>query len=169
MNGYLLKPVRKADLIEILASVMPAAAVRTTHSTPGTDAITALTALDSAVDLAVLTRLTTDMGATSTSSRHALIEAYLEQADTWIHDLAVAAKKNDTDRVRTITHTLGSSSALLGAQPLAELLAKAGQAARAGANDLITPVAEVEYEYRLVSMVLQANYMSLTTSEGTVG
>ena len=64
------------------------------------------------------------------------LTAYLDQADVWIHDLGVAGRENDGDKVATIAHTLGSSSALLGAQPLADGLARAGRVARGGAGDL---------------------------------
>jgi PAS domain S-box-containing protein len=201
MNGYLLKPVRLADLVESLQAVaaLPAAAIAavpaarrpaddtparrpdaaeptSSHgpsspaSSPGSLSSGAATQAPArAVDLGVLSRLTTDMGATSAPSRHALIEAYLDQADVWIRDLVVAGRRNDRAKVRTIAHTLGSSSALLGAQPLADLLERAGQAAREEDADLLTPVAEVEYEYRLVSMVLRANYESLGVGEEGAG
>ena len=157
MNGYLLKPVRMADLVESLHA-LPIDAPRP-PSTP------ALVPTAAAVDLDVLTQLTADMGATSLESRLSLIEAYLEQADAWIPELITAGRDGDTERVRTIAHTLGSSSALLGAQPLADLLAETGRLARAGHDDLVPSVTAVANEYRMVSMVLRANHDALSVTE----
>jgi len=156
MNGYLLKPVRMADLVESLHA-LPIGAPRP----PSTPALVPTTG----VDRDILTQLSADMGATSLESRLSLIEAYLEQAEAWIPELIVAGRDGDAERVRRIAHSLGPSSALLGAQPLADLLAEAGRVARADNADLIPSVTAVADEYRMVSMVLQANHDALSVTE----
>jgi HPt (histidine-containing phosphotransfer) domain-containing protein len=109
------------------------------------------------------------MGGTSAETRRNLIEAYLEQGDAWIPELTAAAESGDLDRIRVITHTLGSSSALLGAQPLADLLTEAGRIARTEGADLVPAVTAARDEYRMVSMVLSANQEALTDPVESVG
>ncbi len=89
MDGYLLKPVRLADLVESLHA-LPVGAPRP----PSTPSVVP----NSPVDLEVLIQLTADMGATSLESRRNLIEAYLEQADAWIPELDDAAHHGDAER-----------------------------------------------------------------------
>jgi CheY-like chemotaxis protein len=162
MNGYLLKPVRIADLVESLH------ALPQLHA-PRPPSMPALVPTTGPVDLGVLDQLITDMGASSADGRRTLIEAYLEQADAWLPELTTAAAGQDRERVRTITHTLGSSSALLGAQRLADLLAEAGRQTRLPDGDLVPAVAAATDEYRLVSMVLHANHDALSASSGSAG
>jgi hypothetical protein len=99
------------------------------------------------------------LGADSTGSRRTLIDAYLEQGDNWIEELGAAIRAGDHGQVRLITHTLSSSSELLGALALAELLTHLG--ALVGPEHVehvdLAPVAtRVFCEYVRVAAVLRA-------------
>jgi PAS domain S-box-containing protein len=149
MNGFLLKPVRSADLAKALQAIPAAAAVACEVGPPSDDD-------PPAVDLEVFDRLIADMGADSPSSRWDVIDAYLEQGDGWVGDLSAAARLGDADRVRLITHTLGSSSALLGALVLAQLLTDVGTLARTDQVDLKPATARAVAEYQRVAADLRA-------------
>ncbi|MFI5495100.1 ATP-binding protein [Actinoplanes sp. NPDC051859] len=74
------------------------------------------------------------------------VNTFLSQLDGRRSALAEALRKQDHDALRATAHTLKSSSALLGADPLAEACAEVERNAVAGTSekDLIALVAEVE-------------------------
>jgi PAS domain S-box-containing protein len=123
MNGYLLKPVRVADLAGALRQV-PVRPREPAHVVPAEGTA------QGAVDIGVLRQLSVDMGADSPEGRRMLIDAYVEQATGWVSGLVDDAGAGEYERIRMIAHTLGSSSALLGAFRLAEILAECGRVAR---------------------------------------
>ena len=91
-----------------------------------------------------------------------LIDAYVEQATGWVGGLVDDAIGRDYERIRMIAHTLGSSSALLGAFRLAELLAESGRLARecgsspspSASDALVTAARSVGLEYVRVASAL---------------
>jgi CheY-like chemotaxis protein len=187
MDGYLLKPVRIADLEEVLAVVPPpGSAVTAVAPTTDSLAVGELTreglvgipeqagppAFSPAVDLTVLRKLTVDMGAESPEATADLVEAYLEQGATWMADLTVAARRADLAQIRMIAHTLGSSSLLLGAQRLADLLTEAGRIARHEGEPqhdqvgLVLSADAVTGEYRRVDGELRAVLAQTRTVAG---
>ena len=112
-----------------------------------------------AVDFSVLARIAADIGAQSPDALRTLIEAYLTQADQWITDLTTAAHEGNTHTVGRIAHTLGSSSALLGAQTLADHLAEAARITGSDPgdrDDLATAAATTAAEYVRVVAALRA-------------
>lgn len=147
MSGVLVKPMRAADLARTLRGVAGPVAAPGVGAAPDVEPMAAL-------DLAVFAQVTTDMGAQSPSRQQELIEAYLEQGDGWIVDLATAAAEGDARTVRAVAHSLGSTSALLGALPLARLLSEAGRLAKIEGAGLAEAAAAVSSEYRRVAAVL---------------
>lgn len=83
------------------------------------------------VDHGALRQLTAEMGDSSPAGQRELINTYLKQATAWISELSHAAENGDSTTVRTISHTLASSSALVGAHGLAGLLRQAEQVTNA--------------------------------------
>ena len=74
------------------------------------------------------------------------VNTFLSQLDGRRSALAEALRRQDHDALRATAHTLKSSSALLGADPLAEACAQVERNAIAGtsAQDLTALVADVE-------------------------
>ncbi len=146
MNGYLLKPVRAADVAEALASVPFGATIggRRPAGSIGIEAagFEAAGIEDGGVeyvDLAALNDLLESIGADAPPERQEMITSYLGQADQWIADLGAAIAVPDRDVIRGVAHTLGSSSALLGAHRLAACLADLEAQARDGAGPDLAP------------------------------
>jgi hypothetical protein len=99
IHDHILKPVRVADLENMLRSVPlpqtePMPGPTTDAGSPPADQAHAVPpgsepdARPPAVDLDVLHRLSVDMGADSPDGRQMLIDAYLEQAGGWVGDIA---------------------------------------------------------------------------------
>jgi HPt (histidine-containing phosphotransfer) domain-containing protein len=107
----------------------------------------------SPVDMAVLGELVKELG--GDAARNGLIETYLDDADKRITDLGAAVAVDDATAVGRAAHGLRSSSALLGALPLAALLQGTEAAVQAGGGDLHFMGAEIETEYHRVASVLR--------------
>jgi two-component system sensor histidine kinase/response regulator len=107
-----------------------------------------------AVDTAVLNALTKQLAAAGDDLRRELLCSYLEQGRLQIPELQSAAEDGEPATVRRIAHSLRSSSALLGALPLAELLANAENAVRNGNNDLIPIATSIVTEYARVQKAM---------------
>jgi PAS domain S-box-containing protein len=158
MDGYLLKPVRSADLAQMLAQVPWAATIlgrQRAEREPeqerdqGQGDVMESDPMEGdpvpAVDRAVLAQLAEDMGGPDVLS--ILIEAYVDPAEPWIDELTAAAGAGDAARVAAIAHSQRSSSATLGALVLSGRLAELERRARSGDGDLVAPVAGVRAEY----------------------
>jgi hypothetical protein len=101
-----------------------------------------------AVDAAVFDALVADLGAAQSGLRQELLEAYLFQSGPHIEELVAAAQRSDLRTVQRLAHLMRSSSALLGAFGLADLLGVAEEAARSGfGNDLRQVSAAILREY----------------------
>jgi len=155
MSAVLAKPLRAADLARTLGVVAGSTAVRLDGTAPAAEPAAAL-------DLAVFSQLTMDMGAQSPKPQRDLIDAYLGQAGGSVVELAGAAAQGDTRTVRAIAHQMGSTSALLGALTLASLLDEAGRLARSEEPGLPEAGAAVSLEYQRVAAVLEQHRTSLT-------
>jgi CheY-like chemotaxis protein len=129
MDGFLLKPVRLADLAQAL--VPPAA-----------------------VDLGLFEQVCDESGAHTVAARSALVRAYLEQGESWMVELAGAAARTDSPQLGRIVHSLGSSSALIGATRLAQRL-QALRVPDPDAADLSAAITSVIVEYRRVAATLR--------------
>jgi PAS domain S-box-containing protein len=171
MNAYLLKPVRAADLGQAMRGVpwsstivgrrlatldrQPPPEPPAPPEPPPTPEPPAPPA--QAVDFAALTEVLSAMGDPSLEGRRELVEAYLEQGDRWIPDLTEAASKGDAATVRQLSHTLGSSSTLLGAQRLGELLREAELLAQTSDPGYLPAVQRAATEYPKVATALRAH------------
>ena len=123
-----------------------------------------MTFLDSApVDEAVLMQLVDQVGDDPDGTfRDDLIDSYLGEASEQVARLAVACRTGDAEQTRAIAHSLRSASALLGALPLAGLLADAERVALSSPIDLSPMAGPVETEFARVAQAL-----ARLTSAGT--
>jgi HPt (histidine-containing phosphotransfer) domain-containing protein len=152
MDDYLPKPVRKKDLADLLARLgsrgpapaeLPAAPV----TEPGGDA--------PPIDPAALDGLLQQLGDAGRATRRAVLDSYLDQGAGWIGELVTAAQSTEgRDTVARIAHTMRSSSEIVGARRLADLLRAAEDAGRAGTGDLAAQAVAVEAEYHRVAAAL---------------
>lgn len=104
-----------------------------------------------AVDFTVLDALIADLGDAGEGMRPMLWQSYLQEGEPLVAGLVAAATRGDFDAVRSAAHQLKSSSALLGVRPLAALLQRTEDLARAGSLGLVAITASVEAEYRRVA------------------
>jgi HPt (histidine-containing phosphotransfer) domain-containing protein len=107
-----------------------------------------------AVDPSALEGLLAQLGDAGPATRRAVLDSYLDQGAGWIGELVAAAAGADGETVAGIAHTLQSSSRIVGAVTLADLLRDAEAAARSGAE--LGPLATaVESEYHRVAAELE--------------
>jgi PAS domain S-box-containing protein len=167
MDGYLPKPVRPNDLADVLAQLGrrgPDAAadpaVPAPHTAPAEGAGPASTgpAYGTAppIDPAALDGLLQQLGDSGPATRRAVLDSYLDQGAGWVGELITAAHRGDGDAVGRITHTMKSSSKIVGARRLADLLHDAEEAGRIGTGDLAAHAAAIEAEYQRVAVALEA-------------
>lgn len=109
-----------------------------------------------AVDAAVLDALIDDLGAAGSGMLGMLWQSYLQEGEPSVTRLCDAAERNDVEAVCSLAHGLKSSSALLGALPLAGLLQQAEDAARAGGFGLMPIAAAIGAEYLRVALVAES-------------
>jgi PAS domain S-box-containing protein len=140
MDDYLPKPVRAEQLAAVLDRLGGRGAA---------DPVSA-----AAVDRSALEGLLAQLGDAGPATRRAVLDSYLDQGAGWIGELVVAAAGADGDTVARIAHTLQSSSRVVGAMALADLLRDAEAAARSGA-ELGPLAAAVESEYHRVAAELE--------------
>jgi HPt (histidine-containing phosphotransfer) domain-containing protein len=117
------------------------------------------------VDLSIFTQLVTEMGDPSSENQVEVIDIYLGQSHGWSSELHVAAHAGDLAEVQRTAHALCSSSALLGADRLAELLADIGRLARSGHTDLASAGTAIMTEYERVAAELQAHRAALLEAD----
>ena len=113
-----------------------------------------------AVDLSVLDVLVEQIGG-GEQARQELIDTYLGDADSRITALMAAVVAGDTEAAGRAAHGLRSSSALVGALPLAALLLESETMARAGTGDLRAAGAGIQAEYLVVAATLQGTGRSV--------
>ena len=111
------------------------------------------TAASAAIDENVVRELVDVMG----DEFSALVRVYLEDVPRLIGSLRGAALRGDVETFGASAHSLKSSSANLGALPLAELARRAEHDARVGnAIDLDASAAAIELEFQRAASALQA-------------
>jgi HPt (histidine-containing phosphotransfer) domain-containing protein len=111
------------------------------------------------VDSSVLADLMAEVGGFDTGGGD-LIAVYLEDADQRMVELRAAVDADDSTVIAQAAHGLRSSSALVGALRLSELLTRCETTARAGASDLRPLALEIEAEYVAVSADLRQLQLS---------
>jgi HPt (histidine-containing phosphotransfer) domain-containing protein len=104
-----------------------------------------------AVDVAAFAALLADIGDEGAEMRRALWDSYRQDGDPQVALLSAAAAANDAATVSRLAHGLKSSSAILGARPLAELLQQTEDAAHAGTTRLVALARLVAAEYGRVA------------------
>ncbi|MDQ1676772.1 MAG: hypothetical protein QOC93_1916 [Actinomycetota bacterium] len=156
MDGYLAKPVRAKELEDILARFGrrgsdPAG----TGPEPSADP-TPVTAAGcpGPIDPAALDGLLQQLGEAGPATRRAVLDSYLDQGTGWVGELVTAAHGADGATVARIAHTLQSSSQIVGAVRLAELLRDAEESGRTGTGDLVAQAAGIGSEYHRVAAAL---------------
>ncbi len=163
MNDYLTKPLDRRLLARTLArwlAAVPGAtgkadlAARAPAEPHGAATpSSALPGLPAAIDESVVHDLVDVMG----DEFGALVRVYLEDAPRLIGTLRGAALRGDVDTFGATAHSLKSSSANLGALPLAELARRAEHDARSGhAIDLDALAGAIETEFQRATTALQA-------------
>jgi len=106
--------------------------------------------------MAVQDALMTDLDDVDGSMRHSLIDSYLADGEDFVDRLVAAALTGDRATTASIAHALRSSSALLGALPLASLLERLEEAGRQSMCDLHPLALLAKTEYGRVSQSLSA-------------
>ncbi|HEY0358067.1 MAG TPA: PAS domain S-box protein, partial [Mycobacteriales bacterium] len=152
MDDYLPKPVRRKDLADLLARLgrrgsAPAELPDEPITVPGGDAPT--------IDPAALDGLLQQLGDAGRATRRAVLDSYLDQGAGWIGELVTAAHAGGHDIVARIAHTMRSSSEIVGARRLADLLRAAEEAGRTRTGDLVVGAVAIEAEYHRVAAALR--------------
>ena len=160
MESYLSKPVRGRELERLLNQVratLPHSAVGTARSAripPQTPPVP--TEPLPAVDEAVLARLREQIEDDDGSLLSELVSSYVVEACLYLDQLAAAVGVADAPAVRWVAHTWSSSSAVLGADALAELLRETETAALEAPETLSVLVERIEDEHERVAAFLRS-------------
>jgi HPt (histidine-containing phosphotransfer) domain-containing protein len=104
----------------------------------------------------VLDAVLAQFGDSEPDLRGSLLGRYLQQGGDAIAELVVAALDDDGTAVARLAHTVRSSSALLGATVLADLLEETEQVALSGAGDLAARGRRIQAEYERVTVAMAA-------------
>jgi CheY-like chemotaxis protein/HPt (histidine-containing phosphotransfer) domain-containing protein len=155
MDGHLSKPI---TLPELRAALEP---YLSPGPEPATDAEPALPqqAPDDPLDLSKLRELEEQLD--DRALVITTVNTFLAQLDGRRTAMTEALRAGDHDALRAVAHTLKSSSALLGADPLAEACAQLERSAtaRSGATELTALVAGVQ-DAVAAAMRLMAGYLA---------
>jgi signal transduction histidine kinase/CheY-like chemotaxis protein/HPt (histidine-containing phosphotransfer) domain-containing protein len=172
MDDYLSKPVRQTELGDALrrwASAEPevgGAVVTFNLSTPANGAASPRAsipapangqsvALKDVLDTTVIDAIRAMPSRQSGNPLARLIGIYLEHTPIAIRNLRSAVDAGVSDEAQRISHTIKSSTGMLGASTLARLLGDAENASRAGNHaDLGRLIVEIENEYQRVHLAL---------------
>ncbi|MEU7907594.1 ATP-binding protein [Actinoplanes sp. NPDC049118] len=162
MNGHLSKPITLPELRAALAPYLSAPAAEEApeeEPEPVAD--------DAAPDLSKLRDLEEQLE--DRALVVTTVNTFLSQLDVRRSALAEALRRQDHDALRATAHTLKSSSALLGADPLAEACAQVERNAIAGTSeqDLTALVADVESAVAGAIRVM-AGYLADERADGAV-
>jgi CheY-like chemotaxis protein/anti-sigma regulatory factor (Ser/Thr protein kinase)/HPt (histidine-containing phosphotransfer) domain-containing protein len=159
MDAYLAKPVRAAEIQTLITRLSPpqeaSGAVPSPAATPDTAQPVPTPSEDEVIDGHAFDRLMTDLDDTDGNLRAELVRTYLLDGVHHLTKLGEAIASGDTATSAICAHTLRSTSALLGALTLAELLQRTEVAAMTSPADLDGLIALVEAEYARVTQRLE--------------
>ncbi|MBW4654142.1 MAG: response regulator [Kaiparowitsia implicata GSE-PSE-MK54-09C] len=114
------------------------------------------------LDASVFEQFREDLGSSANRVLQEMIQCYLKEAPELVQCIQIAAQKQDTQALCRATHTLKSSSAVVGALPLAalcEYIEQSLMAADTATNfQVVTPLVA---EYKRVAIALQATLATL--------
>ena len=142
MDDYLSKPIR----LEALANALSKCKVE---------------ALPSPIDAKVIAEFKTMVGDNTGAILVEIIDCYLEDAPTYIKNIAKAISQNDAAELRQASHTLKSSSATLGATNLAticqelETLSRSQSFGNSHTEDRLDKLPQLQAEYEQVETALR--------------
>ena len=162
MDDYLAKPVRQAELAGMVSRWVAAGprsngngnGLANGHGTTHGNGSGRLAPRE-VLDQSVIAGLRAMRSPRSGDASSRLIGTYLEHTPQAIHQLRAAVDAGDCAEAQRISHTIKSSSGMLGATGLASLLAKAEEAGRGRADgELREMIATIETEYSAVHAAL---------------
>ena len=152
MNDYVSKPVRADALVAALERAAGAPFVA-----PGEPAPDEPSPPVAVVDRAILDRLHADLGADNPTLVGELIDLFLGDTPPALAKLRAAIAANTADAVFHLAHTLKSTCANLGANPLAARCGVLEAAARSDQlRDRAEQLRQIEIMYPQVELALQA-------------
>jgi CheY-like chemotaxis protein len=157
MESYLTKPIRAQELKSLLnglASAMTPAGAPGGSPEQGPEG-PARPPGPPAVDEHVLDQLIRQLDDPTGEVLGELVDSYLSDSGDQLPDLLRACDTGEATRVLEVAHTLRSTSGLLGATHLVELLREAEATARSTPADLPSIARLVEAEHVRVSEMLQ--------------
>ena len=161
MEAYLTKPIRVNDVREILARIRLNPATPLRERAPRTSAsdrhrgeLRVPVRSESAIDLQILDERMTELGDTTGEFRRTLIGEYLAEGTEQVLALIHSGNSFDGHSVAAIAHSLRSTSALLGAMTLAEMLQEAEATAAQDLPGLPAVGAAIDEEFGRVKAEL---------------
>jgi signal transduction histidine kinase/DNA-binding response OmpR family regulator/HPt (histidine-containing phosphotransfer) domain-containing protein len=174
MDDYLSKPVRQSELGDAVRRWVTASAAPTPESAPVTFHLTPPRnggarpkppaaapapngggALKDVLDTAVIDAIRSMPSRQPGNPLTRLVGIYLEHTPVAIRNLRTAVDNGAAEEAQRISHTIKSSTGMLGASALARLLGDAESAGRAGNHaDLDRLIVEIENEYQRVHLAL---------------
>ncbi len=155
MDGYLAKPVRAADLRAVLGNLRAADRTTIDGAGPGTAEQQAATG-PAPIDESVLAELTEQVdGAEGNVMRDELIRSYLDESSLQLQQIAAAARDADAATVAGVAHSMRSTSAMVGARRLVDLLLEAEKVARTSSGDVSSVAEPVVAEHDRVTEALR--------------
>jgi HPt (histidine-containing phosphotransfer) domain-containing protein len=161
MESYLTKPIRALDLKNVLTGVAELLRHGPPEAEPGAgtteeqpEPVAPPAAGPPAVDEQVLEHLVHQLDDQDGELLRELIDSYLSDSAEQLPELVRGCEAVDATRVLKIAHSLRSSSGLLGAVHLVELLQEAEQAARGTAAELPAIALRVRIEHARVRAAL---------------
>ncbi len=123
----------------------------------------------SAIDLTVLAALIAQLGDSGEAMRRTLLDTYLLEGDQRMAELRMAVDREDCTTIRSVAHTMKSSSALLGVVRLSVLMQQIEDAARAKTRDVPALAVLVEAEYARAAQEIRAQLVGDSTATSQAG
>jgi PAS domain S-box-containing protein len=154
MNDYISKPIRETELLQALEKVARQLGKNNTNSQESQPQIRQEE--DLVLDAKVLESIREMAGAQADEIIAHLIQEYLKTAPQHIEQIRDAIASANLEVLRQSSHTLGSSSATLGAIKFAKLCKQLENLARSGNLAAIkAPLLELEAQSQQVKNILQ--------------
>jgi CheY-like chemotaxis protein/HPt (histidine-containing phosphotransfer) domain-containing protein len=154
MNDYISKPIRETELLQVLEKAARQLGKDNTNSQESQSQIRQEE--DLVLDAKVLESIREMAGAQADEFIAHLIQEYLKTAPQHIEQIREAIASANLEMLRQSSHTLGSSSATLGAIKFAKLCKQLENLARSGnLAEVKAPLMELEAQYEQVKNILQ--------------